>query len=106
LYGSLEGVYQTNKDSKDVHWMDKTRYSSFTGTDLELQLRTRGIQELHLCGVATNICILHTAIDAYYKGFDIFVYQDAVASFDADGHVWALKHFKILLEQQLYNVHH
>ncbi|MBD8499506.1 cysteine hydrolase family protein [Paenibacillus arenosi] len=94
LFGDLEDLYQVNKDAKHVYWMDKTRYSAFAGTDLELQLRARGINELHLVGVCTDICVLHTAVDAYNKGFHIVVYEDAVASFDAEGHVWALRHFK------------
>ncbi|MDT8977920.1 isochorismatase family cysteine hydrolase [Paenibacillus sp. chi10] len=94
LFGQLEDLYQANKDANNVYWMDKTRYSAFAGTDLELLLRARGINELHLVGVCTDICVLHTAVDAYNKGFDIVVHEDAVASFDAEGHVWALRHFK------------
>ncbi|MCY9517627.1 cysteine hydrolase family protein [Paenibacillus apiarius] len=94
LFGQLEELYQTNKDADNVYWMDKTRYSAFAGTDLELQLRARGISELHLVGVCTDICVLHTAVDAYNKGFELVVHEDAVASFDAEGHVWALRHFK------------
>ncbi|EJW15096.1 cysteine hydrolase [Paenibacillus alvei] len=94
LFGQLEDLYQANKDANNVYWMDKTRYSAFAGTDLELQLRSRGIIELHLVGVCTDICVLHTAVDAYNKSFDIVVHEDAVASFDAEGHVWALRHFK------------
>lgn len=94
LYGALEPLYQAHKDSEQVYWMDKTRYSAFAGTDLELQLRARGITELHLVGVCTDICVLHTAVDAYNKGFEIVIHSDAVASFDAEGHAWALRHFK------------
>ncbi|MCK8487047.1 cysteine hydrolase [Paenibacillus sp. MBLB2552] len=94
LYGKLEDVYQRNKKADHVYWLDKTRYSAFAGTDLELQLRARGITELHLAGVCTDICVLHTAVDAYNKGFEIVIHEDAVASFDPDGHVWALRHFK------------
>ena len=94
LYGALEEVYQLNKASENVYWMDKTRYSAFTGTDLELQLRARGITELHLVGVCTDICVLHTAVDAYNRGFHIVIHEAAVASFDQEGHVWALRHFK------------
>lgn len=94
LYGALEQTYENNKDAGQIYWMDKTRYSAFAGTDLELQLRTRGITELHLAGVCTDICVLHTAVDAYNKGFDIVVHKDAVASFDQEGHAWALRHFK------------
>ncbi len=92
LYGSLKSVYETNLDN--IYWMDKTRYSAFSGTDLELKLRERGITELHLCGVCTDICVLHTAVDAYNQGFAITVHQDAVASFNAEGHTWALGHFQ------------
>jgi nicotinamidase-related amidase len=92
LYGSLKNVYEDNRDS--IYWMDKTRYSAFSGTDLELKLRERGIAELHLIGVCTDICVLHTAVDAYNKGFAITVHEDAVASFNAEGHTWALGHFQ------------
>jgi nicotinamidase-related amidase len=61
---------------------------------LELQLRMRGIKELHLAGVCTDICVLHTAVEAYNKGFDIVVHADAVASFNPQGHEWALQHFE------------
>lgn len=93
LYGSLNTTYQNNKLRDYVYWMDKTRYSAFAGTDLELKLRERGITEVHLVGVCTDICILHTAIDAYNKGFHIVVHQGAVASFNHAGHEWALQHF-------------
>ncbi|AZK48929.1 cysteine hydrolase family protein [Paenibacillus lentus] len=97
LYGALDTVYQTYKDAVNVYWMDKTRYSAFAGTDLELVLRTRGITELHLVGVCTDICVLHTAVDAYNKGFELVIHEDAVASFDLEGHAWALRHFKSTL---------
>lgn len=94
LYGDLEEYYQTIKNSENVFYTDKTRYSAFNGTELELKLRERGIQEVHLIGVVTDICVLHTAIDAYNKGFNIIVHEKAVASFNQAGHEWALSHFK------------
>lgn len=94
LYGALDAVYQTYKNDENIYWMDKTRYSAFAGTDLELALRARGITELHLVGVCTDICVLHTAVDAYNKGFELVIHADAVASFDPEGHAWALRHFK------------
>ncbi|MNZ40856.1 Isochorismatase family protein YecD [compost metagenome] len=103
LYGELERVYQDNKNADNVYWMDKTRYSAFAGTDLELQLRARGITELHLVGVCTDICVLHTAVDAYNKGFNPVIHEDAVASFDQEGHAWALRHFKGSLGATIQN---
>ncbi|CAM5227684.1 isochorismatase [Bacillus safensis FO-36b] [Bacillus safensis subsp. safensis] len=74
--------------------MEKTRYSAFAGTQLEMKLRERGIKELHLAGVCTDICVLHTAVDAYNKGFELVIHQNAVASFNEAGHEWALSHFE------------
>ncbi|KAA9006469.1 cysteine hydrolase [Paenibacillus spiritus] len=91
LYGKLKAVYEAHQDQ--IHWMDKTRYSAFCGTDLDLRLRARGITELHLIGVCTDICVLHTAVDAYNRGYAIVVHKDAVASFNPQGHDWALGHF-------------
>lgn len=92
LYGSLHSLYEENCDR--IIWMDKTRFSAFAGTDLELQLRSRGITELHLVGVCTDICVLHTSVDAYNRGFDIVIHEKGVASFDPAGHEWALRHFE------------
>jgi nicotinamidase-related amidase len=95
LYGLVDGIYQANRDR--VYWMDKTRYSAFCGTDLELKLRERGVDEIHLCGVCTDICVLHTAVDAYNKGYRTTVHADAAASFNPAGHEWALGHFRNVL---------
>ncbi|WP_423800493.1 cysteine hydrolase family protein [Neobacillus sp. SAB-20_R2A] len=94
LFGALQEVYEENKEQENVKYMDKTRYSAFAGTDLEIKLREREITEVHLVGVCTDICVLHTAVDAYNKGFKIVVYKDAVASFNPAGHEWALGHFE------------
>lgn len=100
LYGRLAEVYDRHRD--DIYWMDKTRYSAFCGTDLSLQLRARDIRELHLVGVCTDICVLHTAVDAYNQGFSIAVHTDATASFNELGHEWALGHFQNTLGATLY----
>ena len=91
LYGTLHDL--GNKHADDIIWMDKTRYSAFAGTNLDIQLRARGINEIHLVGVCTDICILHTAIDAYNLGYTIVVHEGGVASFNQAGHDWALTHF-------------
>ncbi len=101
LYGQLEDVVQRCRDSAQLYEMAKTRYSAFAGTDLDLRLRARGIQELHLAGVCTDICVLHTAVDAYNLGYQLVVHADAVQSFDADGHRWALGHFRNVLGAQV-----
>lgn len=91
-YGIVNDLYNANKDS--IHWMDKIRYSAFAGTELDIWLRARDIQELHLVGVCTDICILHTAVDAYNKGYALVIHEQGVASFDDTGHAFALRHFE------------
>jgi nicotinamidase-related amidase len=95
LYGHLGKLLGdiSHDETKKYEWLDKTRYSAFAGTDLELKLRERNIKDIHLVGVCTDICILHTAVDAYNKGFSITVHADAVESFNPTGHEWALEHF-------------
>lgn len=96
LYGKLGELYESKKNryKKTIYWMDKTRYSAFAGTDLNLKLRERKITELHLVGVCTDICVLHTAVDAFNHGYSITIHENAVESFDPEGHSWALRHFK------------
>jgi nicotinamidase-related amidase len=97
LYGTL-GQYYAQLDpsahGNRVEWLDKTRYSAFAGTRLDIFLRDHHIQELHLVGVCTDICVLHTAVDAYNLGYDLVIHGQGVASFNQAGHDWALDHFK------------
>ncbi|MBF8808507.1 MAG: cysteine hydrolase [Enterococcus lacertideformus] len=97
LYGSLQKVYESAKNQENIYWIDKRHYSAFSGTDLDIRLRERGVTELYLIGVCTDICVLHTAVDAYNLGYKLFIYEEAVASFDPIGHEWALKHFETTL---------
>lgn len=94
LYGKLAEVYEDNRTQTTCYWIDKRHYSAFSGTDLDIRLRERGITEVHLVGVCTDICVLHTAVDAYNLGYKIVIHKNAVASFDPVGHEWALNHFK------------
>lgn len=97
LFGTLQNIYEQNKHTGNLLYMDKTRYSAFAGTDLDIKLRERGINDLHLVGVCTDICVLHTAIDAYNRGYTIHIHRKGVASFNETGHDWALSHFETTL---------
>lgn len=69
----------------------KRRYSAFYGTDLDLYLREKGITEISLLGVCTNICVLYTSADARNISYKVNVYKEGVASFDEAAHEFALK---------------
>lgn len=101
LYGAVDTWYQTAKANDHVLLFPKTCYSSFAGTPLDLWLRERHIDELHLVGVCTDICVLHTAVDAYNLNYPMVIHQDAVATFTPGGQEWVLNHFKTVLNATL-----
>lgn len=94
FYGSLNDWYNQHATEKNVYMFDKTRYSSFAGTDLDLYLRERKIDTIHLVGVCTEICVLHTAVSAYNLNYNIIVHEQGVAGLSQAGHDFALSHFK------------
>ncbi|TVT27678.1 cysteine hydrolase [Salinicoccus cyprini] len=94
LYGEVREVYQQIKDRQNVFFIDKRRYSSFAGTPLNQLLLERKIDTVTLTGLVTDICIMHTAVDAYNFGYDIIVPASCVASFNPPAHEMALEHFK------------
>ena len=101
LYGPLADFYQQHKADPRVFWMDKRHYSAFSGTDLDIRLRERGVDTVILTGILTDICVLHTAIDAYNLGYQIEVVEPAVASFTPENRQFALNHFKYVLGASL-----
>jgi nicotinamidase/pyrazinamidase len=52
-------------------------YSAFDGTDFAQRLRERGIDSLVVAGLATNICVRSTALEARELGFDVALVEDA-----------------------------
>ncbi|WP_369964340.1 cysteine hydrolase family protein [Mammaliicoccus lentus] len=94
LYQSLKPQYEQIKNQKNVFWIDKTRYSAFYGTNLDSLLRERNIDTIEIVGVCTDICVLHTAVDAYNLNYQIYIPKNCVASFNQAGHDWALTHFE------------
>ncbi|MMZ69343.1 Vibriobactin-specific isochorismatase [compost metagenome] len=57
-------------------------------------LRDLGIDTVFLTGIHTHICVLHTAWDAFYYGYNIYVVKDAVAAFSREDHEYALKYME------------
>ena len=101
LYGPLADFYAEHEADSRVFWMDKRHYSAFSGTDLDIRLRERRVDTVILTGVLTDICVLHTAIDAYNLGYQIEIVKPAVASIWPENHQFALGHFKNTLGAKL-----
>lgn len=74
------------------HVVRKRQWGAFYGTDLDLQLRRRGIDTIVLCGISTNYGVESTARDAYERGYQQIFVKDACSARDADAHAFALQH--------------
>jgi len=68
----------------------KRRSSAFHNTDLDLLLRTRGIDTLILAGVVTNGCVENTSRDARQRDYHVLVLSDCCASIMPEAHDYAM----------------
>jgi len=82
----VEGVRQAG----DVVVL-KHHWGAFTGTDLDLVLRRRGVKTIVLGGIATNFGVESTARSAWEHGYDVVLAEDACTSASAEAHGFAVK---------------
>lgn len=78
-----------------VRITDKTTYSCLTG---DCRALLAGCDEVHLCGIATDNCVLASAIALFEAGLRPVVLEDACASHaGADYHAWGLRILRRLI---------
>ena len=68
------------------HLVTKRQWGAFYGTDLDLELRRRGVTTILLCGIATCFGVESTARDAYERGYAQVFVEDAMAAPTAAHH--------------------
>ncbi|MCI9628604.1 MAG: cysteine hydrolase [Eggerthellaceae bacterium] len=82
IAGTPEAQTSPELEQQDGDFLiEKRRYSAFFQTGLRLLLDELGVRTLILCGFDTNICVVHTAADAYFNNFDLIVVSDATGTF-------------------------
>ena len=78
------------RDPKDII-ITKRQWGAFYGTQLDLQLRRRGIRTIVIGGIATNFGVESTARDAFERGYALVLVEDAMAGLSNEAHSFAVK---------------
>lgn len=71
--------------------IDKPGKGAFHATDLDAILKNRGISQLLVCGVTTEVCVNTTVREANDRGYDCLILEDCVASYFPEFHTMALR---------------
>jgi nicotinamidase-related amidase len=90
-------IPQLKPAAKD-YVLEKRTYSGFHETGLDMLLRDlykgEGVKTVILTGLHTNICVRHTAADAFFRGYKVIVPKDAVEAFTQKEHEEGLNYLK------------
>ncbi|TYA10069.1 hydrolase [Paenibacillus faecis] len=77
---------------KNAHVVTKRQWGAFYGTDLDLQMRRRGIDTIVLCGISTSIGVDTTAREAFQHGYQQIFAEDAMTASTREEHDYVCKH--------------
>lgn len=88
------------KPQDDDYFVLKPKHSGFYSTTLDILLEYLKPRTLILTGVATNICVLFTANDAYMRDFNLVIPSDCVASNTTEENDYALGLMKQVLKAE------
>ena len=77
---------------KNTHVITKRQWGAFYGTDLDLQLRRRGIDTIALCGISTGIGVDTTAREAFQHGYNQVFVEDAMTASTKEEHDYVCKY--------------
>jgi ureidoacrylate peracid hydrolase len=66
--------------ARDYRIFGKRRYDAFLGTELDLVLRSKKVENLICCGVTTHVCVMSTVFTARNLDYRVLLPRDAVAA--------------------------
>jgi len=84
------------KPREDEVVLNKSTFGGFAGTGLDHVLRNWGVEQLVVCGQATNVCVYLTAAEAADRGYECVVVGDACAAWSERLHDAFLENFRLL----------
>ena len=91
-------IVERLKPEADDYFVLKPKHSGFFSTTLDILLEYLGVEKVVLAGIATNICVLFTANDAYMRDFQLVVPCDCVASNTEEDNRYALEQIRQVLK--------
>ena len=96
------------KPTEKDYIIEKRTYSGFYETGLEPLLRSlyrgEGVKTVILGGLHTNMCVRHTAADAFFRGYKIIVAKDGVEAFTQEDHEQGLKYLEYVYNAKILRV--
>ncbi|MDH5482431.1 MAG: cysteine hydrolase [Candidatus Bathyarchaeota archaeon] len=88
--------------------VEKRTYSGFYETGLDSLLRSlykgEGVRTVILGGLHTNMCVRHTAADAFFRGYKIIIAKDGVEAFTQEDHKQGLKYLEYVYNAKINTV--
>ena len=88
-----EIVTELDKQDGDL-WLPKPRFSAFFNTGFENILKKQQVSQIAVVGIATNFCVLTTAMDALSHDFKAVIVEDCTTAFSQEIHEQCLASYR------------
>jgi len=84
--------------------IEKTRYSGFYNTDLDTKLKEFGVKTLILTGILTDICVQHTAADAFFRNYKLIVPKETTETLSQERKEYSLRYMSDIYGAKILSV--